>query len=216
MSEMIPILNPRLIPGTMATRVKHLASGLRVTVLSKDQHGNLEDAAVDNSSLVGSYPLVSNTDLYGEDLLVTMCIRSKNDMMYFQEAVVNVSRSRNIVATPVLNGKGTVKEMITDGDLELSISLAVVSTTEQGDFDENSVKQYDAYPYNGVERLRKMLDEPVRLDIVSDFLKLFDLDGGNFGIVVKSYSVRQNTHLNRQVFEIQALSDYDYDLLIEN
>lgn len=216
MSELVPILNPRLIPGTAATQVKYLASGLRVTVLSKDQHGNLEDAAVDNSSLAGPYPLVSNTDLYGEDLLVTMCVRSRNDMMYFPEAVVNVSRSRNIVATPVLNGKGTVKEMITDGDLELSISLAVVSTTEQGDFDENSVKQYDAYPYNGVERLRKMLDEPVRLDIVSDFLKLFDLDGGNFGIIVKSYSVHQDTHLNRQVFEIQALSDYDYDLLIEN
>ncbi len=216
MSELVPILNPRLIPGTVAAQVKYLASGLRVTVLSKDRQGNLEDAAVDNTSLVGSFPLVSNTDLYGEDLLVTMCIRSRNDMMYFPEAVVNVSRSRNIVATPVLNGKGTVKEMITDGDLELSISLAVVSTTEQGDFDENSVKQYDAYPYNGVERLRKMLDEPVRLDIVSDFLKVFDLDGGNFGIIVKSYSVRQDTHLNRQVFEIQALSDYDYDLLIEN
>lgn len=216
MSEMVPILNPRLIPGTVVTQVKYLASGLRVTVLPKDQHGNLEDAAVDNSSLVCPYPLVSNTDLYGEDLIVSMCIKSKNDMMYFPEAVVNVSRSRNIVATPVLNGQGTVKEMITDGDLELSISLAVVSTTEQGDFDENSVKQYDTYPYNGVERLRKLLDEPVRLDIVSDFLKVFDLDGGNFGIVVKSYSVHQDTHLNRQVFEIQALSDYDYDLLIEN
>ena len=51
--------------------------------------------------------------------------------------------------------------------------------------------------------------------MVSDFLKLFDLDGGELGIVVKNYTVHQDTHLNRQVFEIQALSDYDYNLLIE-
>ena len=74
---------------------------------------------------------------------------------------------------------------------------------------------YDTYPYKGVERLRKLLDTPDRLDIVSDFLTLFDLDGGDFGIVVESYSVKQDTHLNRQIFEIQAVSDYDYNLLIE-
>ena len=62
---------------------------------------------------------------------------------------------------------------------------------------------------------RKLLDTPDRLDIVSDFLTLFDLDGGDFGIVVESYSVKQDTHLNRQIFEIQAVSDYDYNLLIE-
>ena len=45
-------------------------------------------------------------------------------------------------------------------------------------------------------------------------IQLFDLDGGDFGIVVKSYIVHQDTHLNRQVFEIQAVSDYDYELLI--
>jgi len=119
------------------------------------------------------------------------------------------------VATPVLNGKGTVKEMITDGDLDLTITLAVVSGSAEGDFDNSITESYDTYPYNGVERLRKLLDEPERLDVVSDFLNLFDLDGGELGIVVKSYSVHQNTHLNRQVFEIQALSDYDYNLLIE-
>ena len=73
----------------------------------------------------------------------------------------------------------------------------------------------DVYPDKGVEKLRKLLDEPNRLEVVSDFLKLFDLDGGEFGIVVKSYSVNQETHTNRQVFSITAVSDYDYNLFIE-
>ena len=159
--------------------------------------------------------MVSGTDLFGKDFIVPISIKLDNETMFFPEAVVNISRERNIVATPVLNGKGTVKEMITNGDLNLSISLAIVSTSEDGDYDGHSTKYYDTYPYKGVERLRKMLDEPKRLDIVSDFLKLFDLDGGDFGIVVKSYSVNQETATNRQVFEITAVSDYDYNLLIE-
>ena len=186
-----------IILATGATAVKYLATDLI-------------------NAMEGSpYPMVSGEDLFGRDILVPVIIKGSEDMMSFPEAVVNVSRNRNIVATPVLNGKGTVKEMITDGDLDITMTVAVVSSTLDGNFDESSVLTYDTYPYNGVERLRKLLDEPERLDVVSDFLKLFDLDGGELGIVVKSYSVHQDTHLNRQVFEIQALSDYDYNLLIE-
>ena len=190
--------NDTIIIASAATAVKYLASGLK----SPDAEGT-------------PYPLVSGTDLFGRDLIVPLTLKGSRDTLRFQEAVVNVTRSRNIVATPVLNGRGTVKEMITGGDLDLAITLAVVSGSKDGDFDGTSTESYDVYPYNGVERLRKLLDEPERLDVVSDFLKLFDLDGGELGIVVKSYTVHQDTHLNRQVFEIQALSDYDYNLLIE-
>lgn len=187
-----------LIVASLATNRKYLDSDLK----GPDAGGT-------------PYPLVSGEDLFGRDLVVPLTLKGSRDTLRFPEAVVNVSRSRNIVATPVLNGRGTVKEMITGGDLDLAITLAVVSGSAEGDFDGTSTESYDVYPYNGVKRLRKLLDEPERLDVVSDFLKLFDLDGGELGIVVKSYIVHQDTHLNRQVFEIQALSDYDYNLLIE-
>lgn len=188
-----------LIVASLATSRKYLDSDLK----GPDAGGT-------------PYPLVSGENLFGRDLVVPLTLKGSRDTLRFPEAVVNVSRSRNIVATPVLNGRGTVKEMITDGDLDLTITLAVVSGSAEGDFDGTSTESYDVYPYNGVERLRKLLDEPERLDVVSDFLKLFDLDGGELGIVVKNYTVHQDTHLNRQVFEIQALSDYDYDLIIES
>lgn len=205
-----------MIIATVATAGKHLASGLRGSVLAEDLAGDTANADLRGAMDEGTpYPLVSGEDLFGRDLIVPLTLKGSRDTLRFQEAVVNVTRSRNIVATPVLNGRGTVKEMITDGDLDLTITLAVVSGSKDGDFDGTSTESYDVYPYNGVERLRKLLDEPERLDVVSDFLKLFDLDGGELGIVVKSYTVHQDTHLNRQVFEIQALSDYDYNLLIE-
>ena len=205
-----------IILATGATAVKYLASGLKVSVLSKDWADDVANADLRSAADDGTpYPMVSGTDLYGRDLIVPLTLKGSHDTMRFPEAVVKVNRSRNIVATPVLNGKGTVKEMITGSDLDLAITLAVVSGSAEGDFDNSITESYDTYPYNGVERLRKLLDEPERLDVVSDFLKLFDLDGGELGIVVKGYSVHQDTHLNRQVFEIQALSDYDYNLLIE-
>lgn len=189
----------RLLPATVAVRAK--APRLK-----------------DNGAEGTPYPLMTGKDLLGKDLIVSLTMKSDNYEFTFKEAVVNVTRERTIVATPVLNGKGTVKEMITDGDFKVSIQLAVVSNTTAGDFDggeDDECPIYDVYPYNGVEQVRRMLDEHCRINIVSDFLKLFDLDGGDFGIVVESYSISQETHTNRQVIDIEAVSDYDYDLLIE-
>lgn len=205
-----------LLPQTILTAGKYRVSGLRLVRLPKDAIGKTEDSSIEYVQNGESpYPLVSGEDLYGRNLIVPITIKGKNDNITLPEAVVNISKSRNIVATPVLNGKGTVKEMITEGDLELSISVAVVSSTDDGEYDEEMTAHQDVYPYKGVERLRKLLDEEGRLDIVSDFLQLFDLDGGDLGIVVKSYRVEQQTYANRQVFEIEAISDYDYNLLIE-
>ena len=160
-----------MIIATVATAGKYLASGLRGAVLAEDLAEDTANADLRGAMDEGTpYPMVSGEDLFGRDLIVPLTLKGSHDTLRFQEAVVNVTRSRNIVATPVLNGRGTVKEMITDGDLDLTITLAVVSGSKDGDFDGTSTESYDVYPYNGVERLRKLLDEPERLDVVSDFL----------------------------------------------
>lgn len=210
------MLNLRLIPATILTGYKYKISGLRVERVADNKVGDIGNSALYPANNTDSpYPLVSGKDLYGQNLIVPLTIKGRTDEMYFPEAVVTVSRSRNIVATSIIGGKGTVKEFVTDGDVDLSITLAMVSTSDDGDYDGHLLAYNDIYPGKGVERLRKLLDEPNRLDVVSDFLKLFDLDGGDFGIVVKSYSLNQETHTNRQVVSIQAVSDYDYDLIIK-
>lgn len=208
-------IDPALLAASTANQVKYLPANIVFSVPATNKNGDLDNAELNDASEGMPYPLVGG-DIYGKDLLVPIWLKSENDTMYFPEVVVSITKNRNIVATPVLNGKGTVKEMITDGDLEVSLSLAIVSTTTDGDYDGEATQCYDVYPYVGMERLRKMLDEPCRLEITSDFLRLFDLDGGELGIVVKSFTVAQTTHLNRQVVEIQAVSDYDYNLLIES
>lgn len=210
------ILKIPLIAATEAVGRKHLVSRLQPSNLAPNKTGNINDAQLySENNTDNPYPLVSGKDLYGKDFLVPIIIKGQTDTIYLPEAIVSISKGKDIVATPVLNGKGTVKEMITDGDLKLSINVAIVSTMDDGSYDEGSMRYNDVYPYLGVQRLRKLLDEPNRLDIVSEFLKQFDLDGGSLGIIVQSYTVNQETYSNRQEFSIEAFSDYDYNLLIE-
>lgn len=191
-------MNIRLLPGSLLVQQKYKASRLK----SSDTAG-------------APYPLAKGDMPYDYEMQVPVTLKGKTDLMFFPEATVSISRERKIVATPVINGKGTVKEMITEGDLNLTLAVSIVSTDMEGNYDGYSHYSYDRYPFKGVERLRRLLDEPNRLDVVSDFLTLFDLDGDDFGIIVKSYSMKQDTHLNVQKVEIEALSDYDYDLLIK-
>ena len=104
-----------MIIATVATAGKYLASGLRGSVLAEDLAGDTANADLRGAMDEGTpYPMVSGADLVGRDLIVPLTLKGSRDTLRFQEAVVNVTRSRNIVATPVLNGRGTVKEMITD------------------------------------------------------------------------------------------------------
>lgn len=192
------IPNLPLAPATAATAVKYSASAL-----APDTGGT-------------PYPLVGGTDLFGRSVCVPVTIRDASGETYhFQEAIVSVSLDKNIVATQVLGGRGTVKEMVSVGDLSVSLTLAVVSTSPDGDYDGTRTETFDCYPYKGVERVRRLLESDERLDIVSDYLAQFGLCGDECGIVVRSYSAEQTTHLNRQVFTVQAVGDYDYDLFIK-
>lgn len=147
---------------------------------------------------------------------IPLTLKSGGKEMRFAEAVVSIGKERNMVTTPVVDGRGTVKETISWGDVSVNITLAVVSTTEDGDYDGQLTTQYDVYPIVGVKRLRELLDEDERIYITSEFLSAFDLDNDtDYGIVVKSYSMEQQTHANRQVVTINAVSDYDYELLIQ-
>lgn len=200
--------------ASVLTQAKHLPSPLAPEKLRPNQVGDTASALLDGVASQ-PFPLVSGADAFGQAFVVPLYLRSASATMYFPEAVVSVTRQRNIVATPVLQGRGTVKELVTEGDLELSMTLALVSNTSDGDYIASASESFDVYPYKALERLRRLLDEQERLDVVSPFLQCFDLDGGELGVVVTSYTVEQQTHSSRQVVQVQALSDYDYNLIID-
>lgn len=124
------------------------------------------------------------------------------------EAVVSLTKSKEIKKTTVVAGNGTVKEYISDKDISLNIVVGIVATDDEGNI-------IDAYPEKGVKDLQKILDKKESIMMFSSFLSLFEIDGGFLKVVIDEYTVIQETAYNRQVFTIKATSDYDYTIYAE-
>ena len=155
------------------------------------------------------YPIGYPDEILGKYFQVPLRIATQDGKTIdIPEAVVTVTREKNIVTTPIVGGNGTVKEYISDKDIALSITLAIVGVDEQGNIT-------DEYPAQGIKDLCDILDRKEALDVQSDFLTLFDLDGGAFKMVVEKYIITQSTHTNRQEIVVTAVSDYDYVIYYE-
>ncbi|MCM1220136.1 MAG: DUF6046 domain-containing protein [Lachnospiraceae bacterium] len=111
------------------------------------------------------------------------------------DAVAAVSRERRIVSTALAGRDGTVKEYINEGDWSVSLVVGV-QATEGG-------RITDEYPTEALRELRKILEVKDRIEVASEFLKIFDITH----IVIKSYSATQTTEQNYQAVSISAVSD---------
>nr|DAM95750.1 MAG TPA: hypothetical protein [Caudoviricetes sp.] len=119
--------------------------------------------------------------------------------LVLNDVTVNVSLQKEIVKTQLVGHKGTIKEYISDGDYQLTMSVGVVAMTD-------SRELLDQYPEQAMATLRKVLERPEALEVSSAFLDVFQVNR----IVVTGFSAKQMTYANRQLVEITALSDDDY------
>ena len=114
----------------------------------------------------------------------------KNDL-WLETVLLDVSQTKNIVTTAITGRNGTIKEYISDGDYVINIKGAI---TTQG----------NAYPMSDVRGLLEILRKKETLQIVSDYLRIFDI----YQIVVTDYKFSQvEGFQNTQFFEINAISD---------
>lgn len=111
------------------------------------------------------------------------------------DAIAAVSRERRIVSTAMAGRDGTVKEYINEGDWAVNLVVGI-QATESG-------RILDEYPSDALRELRKILDVKDRIEVASEFLKIFDITH----IVVKNYAATQTTDQNYQAVSISAVSD---------
>lgn len=116
------------------------------------------------------------------------------------DAVVALSRAKHIVTTQVVGMSGTVKEYISSGDYDLNIAVGIAA--------QDGGRLTDRYPDEEMRLLRELLDEASPLIVYSSFLELFEIDR----IVIKSYSLTQQTESNYQDLVISAMSDEEYNV----
>lgn len=174
------------------TAIKGKVYSLQSTV--KDDHGNGDSSFTTNKLKM---------PLYGGFYATPLFLQTLDGIgLTIHEAIATITKSKEIKSTPLVAGKGTVKEYISDKDIDLSIIIGIVATDDQGNI-------VDEYPESGIKDLQKILDRNESILVFSSFLSLFGIDGGSLKVVVTEYSLTQQTAYNRQTITIKAVSDFD-------
>ncbi|MBQ7684949.1 MAG: hypothetical protein IJT48_10715, partial [Bacteroidaceae bacterium] len=126
--------------------------------------------------------------------------REDGERLEINDAVVTLTRKRNIVSTAMVGMDGTVKEYINEGDYDIDITVGIQAVRDGRIVDE--------YPSEGIAQLRGFLDEKATLNVYSEFLDIFDITK----MVVTEVKLTQNTASNYQTLAIKALSDEEYNV----
>ncbi len=118
--------------------------------------------------------------------------------LVFDTVLITVNQQKNIVKTVIQGRNGSVKEYISDGDYMVNIKMILTES--------NGIM-----PLQQMSDLKKALDAPMALSVVSRFLQNLDIDN----LVVDSYSMPQDPgSYSQQGVEINFLSDEPIELII--
>jgi hypothetical protein len=116
-----------------------------------------------------------------------------------ENCIIDVSQTKNIVKTDVVDFTGTIKEYISESDYTITIRGFL------------STQSPDLYPTEEVGILVNYLKAPVPLSITSTFL---NTQFGINNVVVESYTMSQQQGLrNVQYFQINCSSDFNFEIL---
>lgn len=111
--------------------------------------------------------------------------------------LIEVSMSRNIVATPVSGRNGTVKEYVSDGDHMITIRGVLVG---------NGI---DVHPEDEKRHLLQFCKAPKEIGVASDLLLDFEIKS----IVIKDYNFGQMEGKRNVVpFELLCLSETPFEI----
>lgn len=147
-----------------------------------------------------STPITDKSYWEGRYVLCELTLRTHNKTLVINDAVCAVSRAKNIVTTQMVGMDGTVKEYISEGDYQLNIAVGIIAV-------RNGVI-VDEYPEDGIRELRTFLETKEAISVQSTFLEIFDINS----IVIKGFSITQDTASNYQSISISAISDDDYNV----
>lgn len=147
----------------------------------------------------------SGSEYNGVPTLTTLAFRYKGKEIVLVECVITVNQEKNIVTTPMEGRDGTIKEYISDGDYIITIDAGVSS------YNETDFEKSKNYPIEKLQELISFLQIKDGLEIQSDFLTLYGIKSA----VIKNYGMVQETHSNRQAFQLQMLSDTPYEIKIK-
>ena len=141
-------------------------------------------------------------DLWADryELTTVTFVRGKEELV-MNDAVIGLSRKKNIVSTPMVGRDGTVKEYVNQDDYQIKIAVGVQAKRDGVLVDE--------YPTEGIEELRRFFDVAEAIEVRSKFLAVFEIDQ----IVITDFSLTQATESNYQPITLSAVADEEYNVV---
>ena len=137
-------------------------------------------------------------------------IDGKNRYTLPYEPMISISSANNIVERTVAKAgsdaqyEGTVKERWSRGDWEIKITGVLIGSILTGDVSQ-------CYPKEGFEKLKNFLEGKSSWMVYCEPLQLLGINR----IVIEEMSFPFTKGENVQAYEISALSDFDFNLLLE-
>jgi len=120
------------------------------------------------------------------------------DDLYLDSAIIEISRTRNIVTTVVQGRDTSIKEFVNNGDYTVKVSGILASEGVN-------------YPMDQLKRLNNYLSYEGALKVVNEKLNALDI----FEIVVTDYNLQKTPFTNIQPFSFSALSEEPVELIID-
>lgn len=145
-------------------------------------------------------PITDRSYWEGRYVLTEITLRKEDgETLMINDATVNITREKHMVRTTLVGLEGTIKEYIANGDYDIGITVGITAVNDEGQI-------IDEYPGDGIRKVKEFLEENKAIEVTSIFFEIFGIDR----MVITRFSLNQDTHSNRQVIDIKALSDEDY------
>lgn len=192
----------RFVATNIAQRAKGLLYGMKPARENAAPQWHDDTAAWTAGEVSAPLTNLSQWKEWAE--LTTLTFRKPTgERLVMNDAIVAISRKKNIVSTPMTGRTGTVKEYINAEDYQLNIVVGVQAMSNGVIVDE--------YPKDGIKELREYFDTDEVIGVHSDFLEMFGINR----IVITSFSLTQSTESNYQAISVSAISDEEYDIYSE-
>lgn len=119
--------------------------------------------------------------------------------LLLENAIIDLTRSKNIITTPIIGYDGTVKEYISNGDWNISVRGIIAQ------------KRY-GYPKEQYKQLLKFMQLNKPLKVANQWLN----DAEIYSIAITDFKLPYNPHINCIIYEFNALSDKPVELKIND
>lgn len=166
-------------------------------------HASLADIPGVAERLEDSTLNIDAVNKFGHKVVNDMYFYFNDSEVALLNATCSVDFSNNILVTPMVGGRGSVKELIAIEDMSISINGFI------SDDNDTSGK----YPYEKVNSFYKLFKNGSNFKVNSKWLNLFDITK----VVVKSinFPLQQGGYTNMQYFSMEMLSDDDFPLIVK-